>query len=116
MKDKVFERFKEMVKNEFGVSVIKANGPTKSSQMLIDELNTEIQILEKMHAEKSCLICARMFHKRDEFWDNEAVCICGKDNHYIGYPDEAAHEACPSYEAAVDQIWEKGNRFYEKDT
>ena len=65
---------------------------------------TEIHLKGRSDEEQqgSCPTCARMYLKRDEFWDNEDVCICGKDNHYIGYPDEAVGETCPSYETAVD--------------
>lgn len=39
-----------------------------------------------------CKECNRMYNK-DLFNDNkEIVCICGKDNHYIGYPDETGVE------------------------
>lgn len=47
---------------------------------------------------KSCLTCSKVHFKQDEFWDNDDVCICGADNHYIGYPDEAEKECCDNWE------------------
>ena len=46
---------------------------------------------------RNCFNCSHMYFKQDVFWDNEDVCICGKDNHYVGYPEEAQKEICENW-------------------
>lgn len=57
-----------------------------------EELNNMENTEDRFY--KNCLNCAEMHFKQDEFWDNDDVCICGIDNHYIGYPDEAERTCC----------------------
>lgn len=45
MADNRFERFKRMAKDEFDLTVVKCDD-SKSSQMLLDELKTELEVME----------------------------------------------------------------------
>lgn len=49
------------------------------------------------HKIKSCHNCFHMYYNQDELCDNEIVCTCDIDNHYIGYPDEAEMETCEQW-------------------
>ena len=55
------------------------------------------QLIEDIKSYMNCMKCSQMHFKQDEFWNNENVCICGADNHYIGYPDEASKETCDKW-------------------
>lgn len=46
--DDRFERFKQMAKDEFGVSIVRVDN-SKTSQMLLDELKAELKELEDKH-------------------------------------------------------------------
>ena len=52
-----------------------------------------------MKVENNCTTCS-FAHLKDVNFDEsnpEYVYICGKDNHYIGYPEDARSESCKSW-------------------
>lgn len=49
-----FDRFRRMVKDEFGVSIVKT-AYSKTSKMLVDELKSEVVAIEKLHKIKAIL-------------------------------------------------------------
>lgn len=48
MTDDRFEKLKRIAKDEFGVSIVKTDN-SKTSQMLLDELKTELKAMEDKH-------------------------------------------------------------------
>ena len=53
---------------------------------------------------RNCYSCSHMYLKQDEFWDNEYVCICGKDDHYVGYPEDAQKEVCENWKTETEDM------------
>lgn len=45
MKDEIFERLEKIAKDEFGVSIIKADN-SETSQILLNELKAELKAME----------------------------------------------------------------------
>lgn len=45
MADDKFEQLKQIAKDEFGVSIVKTDN-SKTSQMLLEELNTELKAMK----------------------------------------------------------------------
>ena len=54
MADDIFERLKRIAKDEFGISIVKTDN-SKTSQMLLDDLNYELASIEKLNKIKEII-------------------------------------------------------------
>lgn len=54
MKDETFERLKDIAKNEFGLSIVRTDN-SKTSQMILDGLKSELASVEKLNRVKEII-------------------------------------------------------------
>lgn len=77
---------------------------TQSKNAQNEGISIRMMVKERSIEEpKSCFNCGNTHQKDIGFGEetdfSENVYICDKDNHYIGYPEDAQQEVCPKWTA-----------------